>query len=125
MDDCWDNVWINPITGLPHYISANAILNETNVVTTMSLENSNNTFKTNKYCKFCANKYGIVSKQATTHNVMNCYLLKNTTCLKCGNKGHTASYCKKTPLQKVYHEKPVSDFKPLYILDKIGIDFLP
>lgn len=23
MDDCWDNVWINPLTGIPHYHAAN------------------------------------------------------------------------------------------------------
>ncbi len=23
IDDCWDNVWINPLTGIPHYHSAN------------------------------------------------------------------------------------------------------
>ena len=23
IDDCWDNVWINPLTGIPHYHAAN------------------------------------------------------------------------------------------------------
>lgn len=23
MDDCWDNEWINPLTGIPHYHTAN------------------------------------------------------------------------------------------------------
>ena len=30
MDDCWDNVWINPLTGVPHYHTANQDITKIN-----------------------------------------------------------------------------------------------
>ena len=91
MDDCWDSEWINPLTGLPHYVAANLILTGT------SFEPDkvalNHLFQKYKLCTFCANKYGKHSHRCTTHTVSQCRLLANTTCLHCKQKGHTVSHC--------------------------------
>ena len=35
MDDCWDSEWINPLTGIPHYVAANWSLTGTSVEPTL------------------------------------------------------------------------------------------
>ena len=45
-----------------------------------------------KKCTFCVKKFGDVPK-CYTHTVKDCRILKNITCMNCGGKGHTTSYC--------------------------------
>ena len=113
MDDCWDSEWINPITGIPHYHAANMMLPGTciqptifeqlytgappNVTPTWELEYVSappqktkpvvkTSKQTTKKCTFCANRFGNVPR-CNTHTVKDCYVLKNTKCLNCGELG--------------------------------------
>ncbi len=88
MDDCWDNTWINPLTGIPHYHAANQDITQIPTMTKYTYQIP----EINK-CNFCFKKYGDVSK-SYTHTIKNCYALKNTQCLLCFGYGHTTSYCK-------------------------------
>jgi hypothetical protein len=66
-----------------------------------------------KKCTFCVKKFGDVPK-CYTHTVKDCCVLKNITCMNCGGKGHTTSYCNiPTKKQNICH--PV-----MSIMDKAG-----
>jgi hypothetical protein len=92
MDDCWDSEWINPLTGIPHYVAANVLLTGTSFEPDLPPP-PQYVHTRPKLCTFCANKYGRDAPRCKTHTVMQCRLLAKTTCLNCGEKGHTVSRC--------------------------------
>lgn len=120
MDDCWDSEWINPLTGIPHYVAANLPLTGTTLkppidppqyyITTPPKHSKQ------KLCTFCANKYGYHNPRCKTHTVKQCRLLANTSCLNCGEKGHTVSHCSTKHIIINMPKKPHA----ISILDKAG-----
>lgn len=134
MDDCWDSEWINPLTGVPHYTQANLLLYGTTlqptlmeqlycgstpeVIPTWELEFCPKPTSNTKKCTFCCNKFGDIAK-CKTHTVKQCRVLANTTCLNCGEKGHTVSHCSKKSIKIPIISKKEKN-KPLSILEKAG-----
>ena len=75
-----------------------------------------------KLCTFCANKYGRDAPRCKTHTVKQCRLLANTTCLNCGEKGHTVSRCPNKSLvcDEVSSQSSTGSRSRMSILDKAG-----
>jgi len=127
MDDCWDSEWINPLTGIPHYVAANWSLTGTSIESTLleqiysgTAPPTQETYTPKKKCTFCVNKFGDCFK-ATTHTVKYCKVLANMMCLNCGKKGHTTSYCRNTDDSSVSSGGSYSDKKnTMTLLDKAG-----
>ena len=120
MDDCWDSEWINPLTGLPHYVAANVFLTGTSLEPEPPMPQYVHTKP--KLCTFCANKYGRDAPRCKTHTVKQCRLLANTTCLNCGEKGHTVSRCpnKSMVCDEVSSLSSGGSMPRMSILDKAG-----
>ena len=120
MDDCWDSEWINPLTGIPHYVAANVLLTGTSFEPELLPPQYVDTRP--KLCTFCANKYGRDAPRCKTHTVKQCRLLANTTCLNCGKKGHTVSRCpnKTMVCNKDSSQTTTGSRSRMSILDKAG-----
>jgi len=120
MDDCWDSEWINPLTGIPHYVAANVLLSGTSFE--LELPSRQYVHTKPKLCTFCANKYGRDAPRCKTHTVKQCRLLANTTCMNCGEKGHTVSRCpnKSMVCDEVSSQSSTGSRSKMSILDKAG-----
>ena len=133
MDDCWDSEWINPLTGIPHYVAANVLLTGTSFEPELPPGTSfepelppaprpQYVHTRSKLCTFCANKYGRDAPRCKTHTVKQCRLLANTTCLNCGEKGHTVSRCSNKTMvcDDASSDSSTGSRSRMSILDKAG-----